>query len=62
MNQDYGFELGWGLYVIILPLIVSILLEWLVKPFVFNLESKLKQLNNKIKIQQVTIKFLKKWF
>lgn len=61
MDQGVEIELGWGFYLIIVPLILTILVEWAVKPFIQWLNDEIFKLRLKAEKQDSKIEKIKKW-
>lgn len=61
MESEVQIELGWGFYLIILPLIATILMELVVKPLINKAKDKIYEIKMKTDKQTETIEKIKKW-
>jgi len=61
MSEDSTFELGWGFWLIIVPLVCTILMEVIIKPLVRWLDNEIFKMKMKSLFQKETLKKLKKW-
>lgn len=59
--DDYDFELGWGFYLIILPLIINITIEAVIRPLFLRLDEWIFKMKYANKKQKLTLKKLLQW-
>lgn len=58
--MDNSFEFGWGFYLVILPLIATILAE-IIKMNIYKIEDFVRRLKFKMKTQGAKIEKLMSW-
>lgn len=61
IDEDSTFELGWGFYLIILPLIVTILMELVVRTSIIKIQVWLIELKGKTDRQDGKLKKIVRW-
>lgn len=59
--EDYNFELGWGFYLIILPLIAILMIELIIRPTIEKLREYVYKFKAKVRSDNSKIERLKKW-
>lgn len=59
--EDYNFELGWGFYLLILPLIIMLVIQLLIKPNLERLIIMAESLRKKVLEHDKILNTLKKW-
>jgi hypothetical protein len=59
--EDYNFELGWGFYLLVLPLIVMLTIQILIKPNLEKLNTMVYILKRKVLEHDKILSALKKW-
>lgn len=61
MLEEYNFELGWGFYLLILPLIIMLVIQLLIKPNLERLIIMAESLRKKVLEHDKILNTLKKW-
>lgn len=61
MDQESVIELGWGFYVIILPLVVMLIIQVLIKPNLERLILMVQMIKRKVLEHEKILNSLKKW-
>ena len=59
--EEYNFELGWGFYLLILPLIIMLVIQLLIKPNLERLIIMAESLRKKVLEHDKILNTLKKW-
>lgn len=59
--EDYNFELGWGFYLLVLPLIIMLVIQLLIKPNLERLIIMAESLRKKVLEHDKILNTLKKW-
>lgn len=60
MDENEGFELGWGFYVLML-MIIPIVLEAIVRPMIYKLTDIVNSFKRKLATHGERIKKIRKW-